>query len=165
MAGESFLGAGMKFPPQIDQVTGRFAVSSAEQSVKESIYLILMTQKTERFPRPDFGSNLSSYTFMDLDITSLNMMIHSLTNQILSQEPRVRNVSVTTDSQVRDGCLIVNIDYVVRDSNVRDNLVFPFYLNASAEEENVEQEEQFGPEEYEAGQYEAGEYGTEQYEV
>ena len=37
----------MKFPPQINPATGRFAVSSEEESVKESVYLILMTQKTE----------------------------------------------------------------------------------------------------------------------
>ena len=36
MSERTFLGAGMKFPPQIDPGTGRFAVSSKEQSVKPS---------------------------------------------------------------------------------------------------------------------------------
>ena len=143
-----FLGTGMKFPPQINKATGRFMVSSEEESVKESVYLILMTQKTERFLRPDFGSSLMSYTFMDINITSVNMMIRSLTEQILTQEPRVQNVNITTDSQVRDGCLLVTIDYVIRNSNVRDNLVFPFYLNAAAEEDAYE------PEQYESEELE-----------
>lgn len=143
-----FLGAGMKFPPQVDRATGRFAVSSEVESVKESVYLILMTQKTERFLRPEFGSDLMSYTFMDMNATSINMMIRSITEQILSQEPRVADVMITTDSQSRDGCLLVNIDYVIRSSNVRDNLVFPFYINASAEEEAYE------PEEYESEELE-----------
>ncbi len=136
-----FLGAGMKFPPQINRATGRFAVSSQEESVRESIYLILMTQQTERFLRPDFGSNLMSYTFMDINATTINMMIRSLRDQITSQEPRVRDVEITTDSEVRDGCLMVEIDYMIRDSNTSDNLVFPFYLEASAEEEAYEQEQ------------------------
>lgn len=143
-----FLGTGMKFPPRINKATGRFMVSSEEESVKESIYLILMTQKTERFLRPDFGSNLMSYSFMDINITSVNMMIRALTEQILTQEPRVGDVVITTDSQVKDGCLLVMIDYAIRKSNVRDNLVFPFYLNASGEEEAYE------PEQYESEELE-----------
>ena len=116
-------------------------VSSEEESVKESVYLILMTQKTERFLRPEFGSNLMSYTFMDINMTTVNMMIRSLTEQILKQEPRIGEVVITTDSQVKEGCLLVNIDYTIRSSQIRDNLVFPFYLNASAEEEAYEPEQ------------------------
>jgi len=148
MSGDSFLGTGMKFPPQINPATGRFVVSSAEESVKESVYLILMTQRTERFLRPDFGSDLMSYTFMDINSTSVNMMVRSLTEQILSHEPRVGHVTITTDERIRDGCLLVNIDYVIRSSNIRDNLVFPFYLNVSPEEEAYE------PEQYEAEEWE-----------
>ena len=60
----TFLGKGMKFPPQINKATGRFMTSSEKENIKESIYLILMTQKTERFMRPDFGSSIMQYTFM-----------------------------------------------------------------------------------------------------
>ena len=141
MAGRGFLGSGMKFPPQVNTATGRFVVSSEEESVKESVYLILMTQKTERFLRAEFGSNLMSYTFMDINMTTVNMMIRSLTEQILKQEPRIGEVVITTDSQVKEGCLLVNIDYTIRSSQIRDNLVFPFYLNASAEEEAYEPEQ------------------------
>lgn len=129
MPGDHFLGTGMKFPPQINPATGRFAVSSEEESVKESVYLILMTQKTERFLRPEFGSDLMSYTFMDINITSVNMMIRSLTEQILSNEPRIQSVSITTDEQVQKGCLLVNIDYVIRSSQVSDHLDVPLYLH------------------------------------
>ncbi|MCD8196700.1 MAG: GPW/gp25 family protein [Lachnospiraceae bacterium] len=143
MPKDSFLGTGMKFPPQVNKATGRFVVSSEEESVKESIYLILMTQRSERFIRPDFGSSLMSYTFMDINVTNVNLMIRSLREQISLQEPRVRNVKITTDSQVRDGCLMVDIDYEIIDTNTRDNLVFPFYLEASAEEEEAYEPEQY----------------------
>lgn len=147
MASKQFLGTGMKFPPQINPATGRFVTVSEEESVKESIYLILMTQKTERFLRPEFGSTLMSYTFMDINVTSVNMMIRTITDQILSQEPRVRDVEVTTDATTRQGCLLVNIGYTMISSNVRDNLVFPFYLNAVIEDEENESE-QYEPEQY-----------------
>lgn len=148
MPGDILLGTGMKFPPQINPATGRFAVSSEEESVKESVYLILMTQKTERFLRPEFGSDLMSYTFMDINVTSVNMMVRSLTEQILSNEPRIQSVSITTDEQVRKGCLLVNIDYVIRSSQASDHLAVPLYLNVSPEEEAYE------PEQYETDQWE-----------
>ncbi len=144
MPEDHFLGTGMKFPPQINPATGRFMVSSEEESVKESVYLILMTQKTERFLRPEFGSDLMSYTFMDINVTSVNMMTRSLTEQILSNEPRIQSVSVTTDEHIRDGCLLVNIDYVIKGRRTGDRLTVPFYLNVSPEEEAYE------PEQYEA---------------
>lgn len=148
MPDKSFLGTGMKFPPQINPATGRFAVSSEAESVKESVYLILMTQKSERLVRPYFGSTIMSYTFMDLNLTTLNMMIRTLKEQILSQEPRIGEVNINVDASSRPGCLIMEIGYTLRDSNVRDNLVFPFYLNATAEVEEYEPEE-YSPEQVE----------------
>lgn len=143
MSEKNFLGRGMKFPPQINPATGRFIISSEEESVKESIYLILMTQKTERFLRPEFGSDLMSYTFMDVNLTSVSILKRSITEQILSQEPRVADISIETDSTTRQGCLILDIGYTIIESNTRDNLVFPFYLDHIAEDDKDEQQEQW----------------------
>ncbi len=136
MADQLFLGTGMKFPPQVNKTTGRFLTSSGSQSVKESIYLILMTQRTERFMRPEFGSNLLSYTFADMGSGMLTMMASDITDTISSQEPRVTDVNVDMDGESRPGCLFINISYTIRDSSVRENMVFPFYLNAEPEEKS-----------------------------
>ena len=138
---KEFLGKGMKFPPQVNPATGRFETVSEEKSVKESVYLILMTQKRERIVRPDFGSELMSYTFMDTSLTALSLMARQIKKDILSQEPRVSDVNVQIDSETKPGCLIVNIEYRISDSNVRDNLVFPFYLDATWDEPETEVEE------------------------
>ena len=45
MKTNTFLGRGMKFPPQVNPATGRIVTSEDNISVKESIYLILMTNK------------------------------------------------------------------------------------------------------------------------
>ena len=42
-----------------------------------------MTQKTERFLRPEFGSNLMNYTFVDTGITMLNIMSREISKDIL----------------------------------------------------------------------------------
>ena len=141
MAESGFLGKGMKFPPQVNPATGRFEIVSEEQSVKEAVYLILMTQQTERPMRPEFGTNLMSYTFLDLGATMLNMVMRSLKDQLMNQEPRIADVEITADTESRPGVMLFDIAYTVRSSNVRDNLVFPFYLNIEAEEEEAEDEE------------------------
>ncbi|MEG0763084.1 MAG: GPW/gp25 family protein [Oscillospiraceae bacterium] len=128
---KAFLGTSMKFPPQIDPATGRFAASSGAQSVKESIYLILMTNQSERWLVPEFGSKLMQYTFMDISATSINMMVSELREQITSQEPRISDVNINVTSESRKDCLIVNVRYNVRETNTPDNFVFPFYLTVN----------------------------------
>lgn len=131
---QEFLGSGMKFPPQINPATGRFEVVSGPASVKESVYIILMTQKAERFIRPEFGSSLMNYTFMDTSATMLNMVSREIASDLLSQEPRLEDVEVRIDAASKQGCLFIYVDYLIRETNVRDNLVFPFYLDTTWEE-------------------------------
>ncbi len=133
MAKNSFLGTGLKFPPEIDRATGRFKTVSGNQSVKESLYLILMTQRTERLVRPEFGSDIMGYTFMDTGTTMLSIFRRNVSETILSQEPRISEVSVSTEVREDKGVVIVSIDYTVANTNTRDNLVFPFYLNVDEE--------------------------------
>ncbi len=147
-----FLGSGMKFPPQINRATGRFVTVSEEESVKESIYLILMTQRGERPLREDFGSNLLNYTFMDMSLTRINMLIRTLKDQIMNQEPRVSDISIRPTGDSAAGRLIFEIEYTVAATNTRDNIVFPFYLNQ--ETESGEEE----PENYESEPVEEIEY-------
>ena len=129
MSSKSFLGTGMKFPPQIDPGTGRFSLSSGAQSVRESVYLILMTQRGERWLEPEFGSRILSYTFLDISPTTVTLLANELRALLLEQEPRISDVQVELDPEMREGCLIFNLSYTITETNTRDNLVFPFYLN------------------------------------
>ena len=140
---QAFLGTGVAFPPQIDPATGRFKMSSGSQSVKESIYLILMTQVSERLTRPGFGSQTASYIFMDVNLTELTIMERDLTESILQQEPRVRDVDISTQMQEQQGYIMISIEFTLAENNQRDNLVFPFYLNAEPEPDT--EEEYFDP--------------------
>lgn len=136
---KAFLGTGMKFPPTINPATGRFETVSGPQAIKESIYIILMTQKKERRPRPGFGSHLMSYTFSDTNTTLLSIMGREIMNDIRANEPRVSNVNVDVVPNLDKNCLVINITYTISESNTRDNLVFPFYLDTMVEkdEENM----------------------------
>lgn len=133
MANDDFLGRGMKFPPSADKSTGRFAVSSGAQSVKESLYIILMTSRGERWLLPGFGTRLSSYAFMDTSLTMLSIMQRELRTAILEQEPRIADVDITMSDELRSDCILININYTLAGQNTIDNLVFPFYLNVVSE--------------------------------
>ena len=141
---QSFLGTGVAFPPQVDPATGRFKMSGGSQSVKESIYLILMTQVTERLTRPEFGTRSASYVFMDVNQTEITIMKRDLTDAILKQEPRVSDVDIEADMEAQQGYILMNIDYTLAANHRRGNLVFPFYLNA--EPAPSEEEEFYEPE-------------------
>ncbi len=146
---KSFLGKGMKFPPQINPATGRFVTVSEEESVKESIYLILMTQVSERPLRPEFGSNIMSYTFMDQNLSRINMVSRTIRYQIANQETRISDIQVGVEAGAQRGVLLFNISYTVISSNTADNFVFPFYLNVTAEPEEEGEPEIYEPEQIE----------------
>ena len=66
MAGQKdFLGRGWKFPIQLDAVSGRVAESAYEQSISDSLKIILQTQPGERVMRPDFGCRLKDFAFQE----------------------------------------------------------------------------------------------------
>lgn len=140
MKENTHLGRGMKFPPQVNPVTGRFVTSENEQSVKESIYLILMTQKGERLMRPEFGSRTSGYLFTETNLTMLNIMAYELERDITRNEPRVQDVEIQMDNDSSPGCLLVHIRYTVSGSSTQENMVFPFYLDRESEKEGKEYE-------------------------
>ena len=143
MTRQTVLGTGMKFPPQINPATGRFITVSDADNVKESIYLILMTTKSERFMRPEFGSRVVGYTFGDTNPTMLTIMSREIADDIKNSEPRITDLNVRMEPDNNKGCLFVYIDYTLADTQTRDNMVFPFYLRNDTEEENIETMEQF----------------------
>jgi len=141
MADDKFLGTGAKFPLQVDPATGRIMTVSGNRTVKEAIYLILMTQVTERLVRPDFGSDIMSYAFMDTTTTMMSILRRDITQTLLSQEPRISDISVETDYRSDMGAVIISINYLVASTNQRDNLVFPFYLDRGGNDTDQEEAE------------------------
>ena len=71
---------------------------------------------------------------------NLNLVRRDLTRQILRQEPRISAVDIDISTE-REGVLLFQISYEVRNSNVTGNLVFPFYLDTAVEAEEKKQQE------------------------
>ncbi|GHV29903.1 hypothetical protein FACS189481_3390 [Clostridia bacterium] len=123
------MGSGMKFPPEVDASMGRIKTSSAEEKIKESIYLILKTYKGERAILPQFGSELNRYVFSNTDATTLNLMANSIKKALLKNEKRIKDIKiqVLTDAKT-PGSLNIDISYVIAQNNQAGNMVFPFYI-------------------------------------
>ncbi len=126
---KEFLGRGWKFPVTVDTNTGRIAMSEYEQDIKESIWIILSTSKGERVMRPDFGCGIHDLVFSPINTTTINLVENSVREALTQWEPRIELNNVAVSSELDyEGKLLVSIDYKVRVTNNRFNLVYPFYL-------------------------------------
>ena len=129
---KNFLGSGWKYPVTVD-FEGKIAVSKYETDVEEAILIILGTAKGERVMRPDFGCGIRDFVFAPINTATLNLVENSVREALTLWEPRIElvNVKISTE-EVSEGKLSVNIDYRVRSTNNRFNLVYPFYIKEGA---------------------------------
>jgi len=126
--GKEFLGAGIRFPLQVDG-QGRIVMSSHEDHVRESILLILQTAKGERVMRPDFGAGLQSFVFEPMGGGTPALVQHQVKKALVRLEPRIEVLSVEASTDPKqEGVLLINVSYKVRRTDTQFNLVFPFYL-------------------------------------
>lgn len=125
---KEFLGIGWKYPVNVD-TNKKIAVSWYEQDIKESIRIILGTAKGERVMRPDFGCGIHDLVFAPINTTTKNQVESSVREALTIWEPRIELIDVKVSTErANEGMLPVSIDYRVRTTNNRFNLVYPFYL-------------------------------------
>ena len=134
MNGREFLGRGVKFPLQIDPKTGKLAMVSEEEDIREAIGIILRTSLGERVMRPDFGSTVMDYLFQPVTGGLLNGLAEDVTQCLFDQEQRIENIEVNcTEHNGSLGGVLVEVSYTVRSTNSRYNHVYPFYLTEGEE--------------------------------
>ena len=123
-----FLGVGWKFPLQIN-AQGSIASSRYEQSIEESIYMILGTAKGERLMMPDFGCGIHDIVFSPNNPAIITMIVDATRRALVSSEPRIDVLLVDAEtSNAEKNLLIIRINYRVRANNTIENLVYPFYI-------------------------------------
>lgn len=123
-----FLGQGWDFPPAFGDGGGNVAMVADEADIAASLRVLLATRPGERVMRPDFGCNLDDLLFESLDTTLKTLMADRITTAILYHEPRIEVLTVTLDdSRDLEGVIDIEVAFVIRATNSRRNLVFPFY--------------------------------------
>jgi hypothetical protein len=126
--GKEFLGRGWAFPLEPDG-RGELGTTADEARVEQSILIVLGTARGERVMRPDFGSRLHELVFAQINSTTKSLVSRYVTDAIVKWEPRAQILGVeVSDQEAHLGKLLITIDYRVRATNSRFNLVYPFYL-------------------------------------
>jgi phage baseplate assembly protein W len=127
-AGSDFIGSGWAFPLTINN-RGGIEMARGHQDVQESIRIILSTPIGERRMRPLFGCGVHDLTFATNDPTTHGLIQHYVVEALTLWEPRIsiNEVRVLTDAE-EPARVLVEIDYDLRSTNERRNLVYPFYL-------------------------------------
>ncbi|PTN11649.1 GPW/gp25 family protein [Nitrosomonas aestuarii] len=128
---KSFLGTGWAFPPQFNQ-NGSVKQVTAEEDIRESLYILLSTTPGERVMQPTYGCDLKSQVFEEIDEGSVTVIIDLIKRAILFFEPRilVEHILVDTENETDqlNGLIRIYITYIIRATNNRHNIVYPFYF-------------------------------------
>jgi uncharacterized protein len=123
----SFLGVGWKYPVSLER--GRIALAAYEESIRESIWIILATGRGERKMRPDFGCGIHDLVFATNSGETAGRVAAEVRQALIFWEPRIDVINVAAGSDESEPTrLLIQIEYRVRATNNRFNLVYPFYL-------------------------------------
>lgn len=126
-----FLGKGWKYPVELDR-SGGIALSEHEDSIRQSIYIILGTAPGERVMRPSFGCNIHDLVYAPNNQNTASLAAHFAVEALTKWEPRIEEVEANAQRNGDDANrLDISIRYKVRSTNTSRNLVYPFYIRRS----------------------------------
>ena len=127
---QAFQGTGWGFPPTFRAGGAYVDMVAGQEGIEQSLKILLATTIGERPMLLNYGCNLQGYVFEEMSQTLLNQINSTITNAILYYEARINLNKVNIDtSKQTEGLLNIEIDYTIRSSNSRFNMVYPFYLN------------------------------------
>jgi len=123
-----FLGQGWRFPILPDSA-GRLGYTVAEENIEHSLRVLLQTSLGERAMRFEFGSRAPRMVFAPGGRQHLHLLETTVREAIRDWEPRIELEAVRAEADPEHPEEVeVGIEYVVRATNTRSNLVFPYYL-------------------------------------
>ncbi len=123
-----FIGRGITFPMRVDQ-SGTIAMSRGAEDIDASLRVVLLTAPGERVMRPLFGCRIWELMFEPINANTLGLMGEAVREAVGRWEPRVIVQDVRVEPDSGDvGQVLIYIDYLVKSTNDRRNLVYPFYV-------------------------------------
>ncbi len=132
---KTFLGVGWNFPITVyatGENAGKLQLAAYEESVRQAIWIILGTAKGERVMTPEFGCGIYDLVFGLNSASTAGRISQAVREALLQFEPRIDVRDIQVQSQNGGEVLLISIDYEVRATNNVFNLVYPFYLERSA---------------------------------
>jgi phage baseplate assembly protein W len=131
MANESrFLGTGWAFPPSFDWRSKEAVLVSQVDDIEQSLHILLSTVPGERVMQPGYGCGIKRMVFETVNDSSITEIKDIISKAILFFEVRItlHEIDIDLSDFDRSGVLRLKLDYTVRTTNTRTNLVYPLYL-------------------------------------
>lgn len=126
---QTILGTGWSFPPTFSRADLSVVMVSGVDNVRQSLWVLFSTALGERVMLPDYGSQIWQMVFRSINTTLLTQLADMVSQAILYWEPRIDVVDISVTPDASDaGRVLIMVDYVVRRTNSRSNMVYPFYL-------------------------------------
>ena len=105
----SFKDISLSFEPH--PVTKDLAILKNERAISRSIRNIVETIPSERYFDPDFGSDVRSSLFENIDFGIIGVVESQILESIANYEPRVDNVQVEVLPEYDNNALEVTVIY------------------------------------------------------
>ena len=101
-----------------------------ETDINESLRILFTTRRGERVMHPNYGCNLQDLVFEPMDGETENAIEREISQAVLFYEPRIEIIEIIVQTEDwLEGRLSIHLDYRIRETNNRQNVVFPFYIN------------------------------------
>lgn len=106
---------------------------SGAEDIHQSLQILVSTEPGERLMQDDYGCDMNGFAFEEIDQGLRNTMRRIVSDAVLYHEPRIKLEGLTvSESEAEQGVLLISIDYTVRGTNSRYNMVFPFYTDEAS---------------------------------
>ncbi|MCD8101228.1 MAG: GPW/gp25 family protein [Alistipes sp.] len=126
--GKSHLGRGWAFPAGFTKGFGA-DMAAGEEDIRQSLRILLSTRPGERWMQPDYGCDLAAWVFMEDDLTNRTLLADTVRGAILRYESRIELDKVEVETGQRaEGVWYIKLEYKVKQTNSRSNMVYPFYF-------------------------------------
>jgi phage baseplate assembly protein W len=105
-----------------------YSTFSTKDQLRYNIVNLVLTSKGERVENPNFGTNVRSQLFQQIDPETFSDLEASLVDDIQTYIPNIRvtNVQFSQTGEYNDNTLLVSITYVILISNEIDTVTVNF---------------------------------------
>jgi hypothetical protein len=102
---------------------------SEDDDIRESLRILMSTFPGERVMQPTYGCGLRELVFENITESVKTEIRDRIERAILFFESRIVLNRIGLDpALIYDGLLRIEIDYTIRATNSRSNMVYPFYF-------------------------------------
>ena len=77
----------------------------------------------------DFGCDLNQFLFAEISHGLIGQIRHLIEDAVLRHRPHYFKRGGGNEQRAKTGLLLIQLDYTIRTTNSRFNMVYPFYIN------------------------------------